>query len=210
MGEVEGHQLARPGSVARLAGADDVLVVFAALHQGSEVAVGAAERLTVAPFNAALAFQNANEWALAEGQWRNTLKLRPDEVFVSPIDLNQENGAIETPPVPTLRVSTPVLAPDGKPFGIFVINVDKKDIAQLGTRQYQRFQLPAGDHRIAIRCFGALSGWSEASIMHGVVAGQTAYLAVAPKQACASVDPVPESEGRKLLSNTGPRPGWQQ
>jgi PAS domain S-box-containing protein len=58
--------------------------------------------------------------------FRDTLKLGPDEVFVSLIDLNQENGAIETPPVPTLRVSTPVLAPDGKPFGIFVINVDMR------------------------------------------------------------------------------------
>jgi hypothetical protein len=93
---------------------------------------------------------------------------------------------------------------------VFVINVDQKDVAELGSRQYRRLQLAAGDHRIAVRCFGALSGWSEAAITHGVVAGQTAYLAVAPKQGCASVDPVPESEGRKLLLNTAPRPGWRQ
>jgi hypothetical protein len=92
---------------------------------------------------------------------------------------------------------------------VFVINIDMKDVAELGTRQSQRFQLPAGEHRIAIRCFGALSGWNGTAITHAVVTGQTVYLAVAPKEACASIDPVPESEGRKLLLNTGPRPGWQ-
>jgi hypothetical protein len=91
---------------------------------------------------------------------------------------------------------------------VYVINVDKKDVAELGAAQYQRFMLPAGEHRIAIRCPGALSGWSETAITHGVVTGRTAYLAVAPKHACASVDPVPESEAKKLLANTAPRPGW--
>jgi hypothetical protein len=91
---------------------------------------------------------------------------------------------------------------------VYVINVDKKDVAELGAAQYQRFMLPAGEHRIAIRCPGALSGWSETAITHGVVTGRTAYLAVAPKHACASVDPVPESEAKKLLANAAPRPGW--
>jgi hypothetical protein len=90
---------------------------------------------------------------------------------------------------------------------VYVVNVDKKDVAELAERQHQRFKLPAGEHRIAIRCFGALSGWEESAITHRVVAGQTAYLAVAPKHGCASVAPVPELEGRKLLSNTASRPG---
>jgi tetratricopeptide (TPR) repeat protein len=30
-------------------------------------------------FNAALAYMNASEWALAEGEWRKTLKTRPDD-----------------------------------------------------------------------------------------------------------------------------------
>jgi PAS domain S-box-containing protein len=58
--------------------------------------------------------------------FNNTLKLRPDEVSVSAIDLNEDNGVIETPHVPTLRVATPVVAPDGKPFGVFIINVDMR------------------------------------------------------------------------------------
>jgi len=91
---------------------------------------------------------------------------------------------------------------------VYVVNVDKKDVAELAERQHQRFKLSAGEHRIAIRCFGALSGWEESAITHRVVAGQTAYLAVAPKHGCASLAPVPEREGAKLLANTAPKPVW--
>jgi PAS domain S-box-containing protein len=58
--------------------------------------------------------------------FRNTIKLARDEIYVSPIDLNQENGVIETPHVPTLRVATPLFAADGKPFGIAIVNVDMR------------------------------------------------------------------------------------
>jgi hypothetical protein len=92
----------------------------------------------------------------------------------------------------------------------YVVNVDTKDIAELADRQHQRLKLSAGEHRIAIRCYGAFSGWTETTLAQRVVAGQTAYLAVAPKQGCASIAPVPESEGMKMLSNTtATGPGWR-
>jgi PAS domain S-box-containing protein len=58
--------------------------------------------------------------------FKDTIRLAAGEIYVSPIDLNEENGVIETPHVPTLRVATPVFAPDGKPFGIVIINVDMR------------------------------------------------------------------------------------
>lgn len=58
--------------------------------------------------------------------FKNTISLKADEVYVSPIDLNQENGVIEVPHVPTLRVATPVFAADGRLFGIVIINVDMR------------------------------------------------------------------------------------
>src|SRR5690349_4312932 len=73
---------------------------------------------------------------------------------------------------------------------VYLVNVDKKDVAELGARQSQRLTLSAGEHRIAVRCFSSLSGWSETAITQGVVTGKTAYLAVAPKHACASIDAV--------------------
>jgi PAS domain-containing protein len=62
-----------------------------------------------------------------EGEHRyfqEALRLGKREVYVSPIDLNEENGVSKAPEVPTLRVAAPVFAPDGKPFGIAVIDVD--------------------------------------------------------------------------------------
>jgi PAS domain S-box-containing protein len=56
----------------------------------------------------------------------DALKLRPDEVSVSAIVLNEDNGVIETPHVPILRVATPLAGPDGKPFGVFIIHVDMR------------------------------------------------------------------------------------
>jgi hypothetical protein len=55
---------------------------------------------------------------------QETARLRAGEVYVSPIDLNRQNGVIETPAVPILRVATPLHKPDGAPFGMVVINID--------------------------------------------------------------------------------------
>ncbi len=51
--------------------------------------------------------------------FKQAIELPLGEVYVSPVDLN-----IETPRIPVLRVATPVHTPDGKPFGIVIINVD--------------------------------------------------------------------------------------
>jgi PAS domain S-box-containing protein len=70
--------------------------------------------------------------------FKDTIKLALDQIYVSAIDLNEENGVIETPHVPTLRVATPVFAPDGKPFGIVIVNVDMRpalERVRLSTRQ---------------------------------------------------------------------------
>src|SRR5260221_6460142 len=53
--------------------------------------------------------------------FKQTIQLPAGGVYVSPIDLN-----IETPRIPVLRVATPVHAPDGRPFGIVIINVDMR------------------------------------------------------------------------------------
>ncbi len=58
--------------------------------------------------------------------FKETISLPADEIYVSPLDLNQENGIIETPHVPTIRVAASLPGPDGKPFGILIINVDMR------------------------------------------------------------------------------------
>jgi PAS domain S-box-containing protein len=58
--------------------------------------------------------------------FKEGINLPDGEVYVSPIDLNQKNGIIETPHVPVLRVATPIYTPAGRPFGIVIINVDMR------------------------------------------------------------------------------------
>jgi PAS domain S-box-containing protein len=58
--------------------------------------------------------------------FQDTIRLGPKQIYVSPLDLGLFNGLIEEVHRPTLRVATPVFADDGKPFGIFMINVDMR------------------------------------------------------------------------------------
>ncbi|TLS68243.1 hypothetical protein FEF65_04415 [Mariprofundus erugo] len=54
--------------------------------------------------------------------FREGLKLKRGEVYVSPFDLNMENGHIEEPEKPTIRLLQPVYTPGGEKIGLLVIN----------------------------------------------------------------------------------------
>ena len=56
--------------------------------------------------------------------FRRAMRLRAGEVDISPVELDREHGAIDTPHMPVVRASTPVVGPDGRPFGIVVIDID--------------------------------------------------------------------------------------
>ena len=56
--------------------------------------------------------------------FRRAMRLHADEVDISPVELDREHGAIDTPHMPVVRASTPVVGPDGRPFGIVVIDLD--------------------------------------------------------------------------------------
>src|SRR5215471_16637614 len=58
----------------------------------------------------------------------STMQVGPDDVYVSAVDLNRDNGVPQTPHVPVLRVGGEILGLDGKPFGIIVINLDLRPI----------------------------------------------------------------------------------
>ena len=51
-----------------------------------------------------------------------SLNLKPGDIYVSPFDLNVENGEIEQPLKPMLRVSMPVHNNSGQRIGIVVLN----------------------------------------------------------------------------------------
>ncbi|TCJ13510.1 EAL domain-containing protein [Parasulfuritortus cantonensis] len=55
--------------------------------------------------------------------FRDGLRLREGEVYLSEFNLNREHGDFEMPHVPTVRALTPVYDPDGHLFGMIVVNM---------------------------------------------------------------------------------------
>jgi PAS domain S-box-containing protein len=58
--------------------------------------------------------------------FQETIRLGPTQIYVSPLNLGRFNGLIEEIHRPTIRVATPIVANDGKPFGVFMVNVDMR------------------------------------------------------------------------------------
>jgi diguanylate cyclase (GGDEF)-like protein/PAS domain S-box-containing protein len=50
------------------------------------------------------------------------INLSPGEIYVSPLDLNIENHAVELPLKPMIRFATPISNPDAKVIGVLVLN----------------------------------------------------------------------------------------
>jgi len=69
-----------------------------------------------------------------------TMRLKPGQIYVSPLDLNIEHGKVETPAKPVLRLGTPVQDSTGRPRGILIINV-------AAQQMLNEFVESAGDSR---------------------------------------------------------------
>jgi PAS domain S-box-containing protein len=55
--------------------------------------------------------------------FKNTMQLTPGQIFLSPLDLNVENGKVEVPYKPVLRLATPIRNRSNQPRGILIINL---------------------------------------------------------------------------------------
>ncbi|MDB5656883.1 MAG: multi-sensor hybrid histidine kinase [Tardiphaga sp.] len=62
------------------------------------------------------------------GYFRDAVALPAGEVFISPIELNQEYGVIEVPHIPVQRFATLITDAEGRPFGIVIANLDIRPI----------------------------------------------------------------------------------
>jgi signal transduction histidine kinase/DNA-binding response OmpR family regulator len=60
--------------------------------------------------------------------FQEALKMPPDTVYVSAINLNQEFGKVTEPHIPTLRTAMQVKRETGEVYGVVVINVDMSSL----------------------------------------------------------------------------------
>ncbi|MEA2990584.1 MAG: hypothetical protein QOG83_3295 [Alphaproteobacteria bacterium] len=58
--------------------------------------------------------------------FKRTIESAKDAVYISPVELGRNGGTIGAPHVPVMYVATALQTEDGKPFGIFVINIDMR------------------------------------------------------------------------------------
>ena len=65
----------------------------------------------------------------------DTIKLKKDELMISPLDLNREKGEIEFPTRPTIRYATPVFNDANELQGIIIINVLAKKFLNIIGRE---------------------------------------------------------------------------
>lgn len=56
------------------------------------------------------------------------MKLSQGQLYISPLDLNVENGVVEAPLRPTLRLASPVFDTDGKKQGILILNFSAAEL----------------------------------------------------------------------------------
>ncbi|AZZ92142.1 response regulator [Hahella sp. KA22] len=55
--------------------------------------------------------------------FREAIKYKKGETYISPINLNRENGVVDSPFTPTLRFATPIYDSLGAVFGVIIVNV---------------------------------------------------------------------------------------
>src|SRR5574337_1025474 len=60
-----------------------------------------------------------------------TMKLGPEEIFVSPMNLNREGGQIEVPYRPTIRYATPLFDDAGHRRGIVIISLNAGTLLEM-------------------------------------------------------------------------------
>ena len=104
-------------------------------------------------------------------------KLEPGQVYVSPMDLNVEQGEIERPLMPVIRYATPVVDRNGIEQGVLVLNVFGTTFLQLlhgqqgKSRHGQQFFLLNSDgyflyHPDYAKTFGFMLGTEETLARH--------------------------------------------
>ena len=60
--------------------------------------------------------------------FEKTITLAAGDVYISPVELRQNQGTVEVPHVPIMRVAAPMFAPDGRRLGIVIANLDLRPV----------------------------------------------------------------------------------
>lgn len=100
--------------------------------------------------------------------------------------------------VVTVRVSSIVGAANG-----YTVSLDGNDLYGIGSGEHAEFLVPAGEHFIAVKCFGGWTPtWKEDSLKFDAKPSETAYFAISPNLKCADIKAIAEADAKKLLQGS--------
>ena len=87
----------------------------------------------VVPFTS---LQNKND----RYYYQHSHQLLDGQIYISPLDLNVEQGRVETPYKPMIRLSTPVFDSQGNRRGIVIVNYLAENILEIITSVYRGYE----------------------------------------------------------------------
>jgi len=91
-----------------------------------------------------------------------SIAFSPGQIYVSNLDLNMEEGKLEQPYRPTLRLATPLFTPKGTLKGIVAVNIEMKDFLStplIHTYQSDTYRLLIGFAIFILLMVFIMFGW---------------------------------------------------
>ncbi len=122
--------------------------------------------------------------------FKEGMRLKPGEVYVSPLDLNIENGKVETPYRPVLRLAMPMHGADGGARGLLVLNIAASRILEAFTESL----VDARDHAMLLNSDGYWLTHPDSGLEWGFMLGRKDTLGTRNPAAWKAVSAIPSGQ----------------
>lgn len=129
--------------------------------------------------------------AVAENYYfKEGMRLKPGEVYISPLDLNVEHGKVEAPRKPVLRLVTPISSGDGRPRGVLVANIAARTLLDAFTASMTEVR----DHAMLLNNEGYWLKHPDAALEWGFMFQRKDTLGIHHPEAWNSVSRIPAGQ----------------
>ncbi|MBK6742941.1 MAG: PAS domain S-box protein [Hydrogenophilales bacterium] len=121
---------------------------------------------------------------------KESLTLKPGEVYISPLDLNVEHGKVETPAKAVLRLATPLRDAAGTSVGVLVINVAARTLLDAFTNSL----VEGRDHTMLLNSDGYWLKHPDSELEWGFMFNRKDTLAAHHPEAWKAVSAIPSGQ----------------
>jgi PAS domain S-box-containing protein len=122
--------------------------------------------------------------------FKEGMRLKPGEVYISPMDLNIEHGKVETPHKPALRLVMPISGGDDRPRGVLVVNIAARTLLDAFTASMTEVM----DHAMLLNSDGYWLKHPDAALEWGFMFQRKDTLGVHHPEAWKSVSRIPAGQ----------------